>query len=692
MNKRQPVEAGQVIITVLATIFFGLCTWASYARWANFEYRTFDLAYYVQALWQLMHGRWQVSVENVPLLGNHVEPIVFLFLPLFALIRHPLLFVVVQNAALATMAPVGYSVARRLGFDNKRACLLGATLLLAPAAGYIALHEFHPEALTAPFLLLMLQARLAKSVARHWLWFLAVLACKENMALLLGAYCVVLLIIERKRGLAALGCWYLAPLAVAIVWFILCVFFITPAFNSGNIDYLTLYDRLGTSAGGILRNALTQPQLIIRALLPALRHGNLIWALLLPFLGLPLFRPRWLIIAGPIILQHLLSWRSSEWTIYFHYAAPLLPLFWIAAVEAIAPKQTPALAPDPGVGGAAPLATPEPTEGGPAPNGTLPVRQAQDRLRVFLQMNWIPWLLLAACAVGQAWLGPAAAIASDTANYFTGHAERARKNAFIARIPAQASVVAPLPYLSHLALREKLYSLHYILKGLKTLSHAIYEPPAPTDFVLIDYKDAATFDARAGYYHPQMQTKEGRVIPSSDRLLRDFLTRAVWKVDSRDELTLWQRSDHEVATGDSILNAEGESIFEIGTHTQLVSIHKSGETFSPRRPIEVRLHWKFQSERDVFPWMLLRLSRGEDSAALLTKGLCAPDAASGDHEETWHVTFVPDVPAGDYKVEAIFLDNARRAWFDATGGGDPDLTLLSKPIPLGNLRINPAAP
>ena len=48
-------------------------------------------------------------------------------------------------------------------------------------------------------------------------------------------------------------------------------------------------------------------------------------------------------------------------------------------------------------------------------------------------------------------------------------------------------------------MREKLYSLHYILKGLQTLSHAAYEPPPPTDYVLIDYNDAATFDANAGY-------------------------------------------------------------------------------------------------------------------------------------------------------------------------------------------------
>ena len=200
--ERQRAEPGKVIVTALAGLFFLICTWTSYARWANFQYRSFDLAYYVQAIWQLIHGRLDVSVENVPLLGNHVEPIVFLFAPLFAVFRHPMLFVIVQNAALATMPLVGYNIAKRLGLDGKRACLLSAALLLAPAAGYIAIHEFHPEALVAPFLLLMLQAWVAKSISRHWLWFVAVLACKENMAPLLVVYCATQCVVERSRGTA----------------------------------------------------------------------------------------------------------------------------------------------------------------------------------------------------------------------------------------------------------------------------------------------------------------------------------------------------------------------------------------------------------------------------------------------------------------------------------------------------------
>jgi uncharacterized membrane protein len=651
--ERQRVEPGKVIVTAVAGLFFLICTWTSYARWANFQYRSFDLAYYVQAIWQLIHGRLDVSVENVPLLGNHVEPIVFLFAPLFAVFRHPMLFVAVQNAALATMPLVGYNIAKRLGLDGKRACLLSAALLLAPAAGYIAIHEFHPEALVAPFLLLMLQAWVAKSISRHWLWFVAVLACKENMAPLLIVYCATQCVAERNRGLAELRRWYLWPMGLALIWFVLSAYVITPALNSGNIDYVALYDQLGTSPGNILLNAIVRPQLIGSALLQSLTHGNLVWGLLLPFLCLPLLRPRWIVIAAPILLQHLLSWRSSEWMIYFHYAAPLLPLFWVALVEVIAAsdhwKHVPSIV-----------------------------------------SRTTGWLVIVGCVAAQIWVGPLARIVNTTADWFGAGQDRARKNAFIAQIAPASSVVAPLPYLSHLAMREKLYSLHYVLKGLKTLSRSSYQAPSPPDFVLIDYRDSATFDPGAGFYHPTMKTVDGRIIPSSDRLLHDFLKKAAWTVDEQDELTLLRNLGSRKApvTDEQSSPADDDpGIFSIGA-TRLMSIGTAGEVVSRSRPLEVHLRWKFQGERNVFPWMLLRLSRDEDAkVALLVKGLCAPEAIEGIYMETWRVVTAERLLPGDYSLEALFVDNSKRAWFETNRSGGGESTLLSGPVSLGHIKV-----
>jgi hypothetical protein len=152
--------------------------------------------------------------------------------------------------------------------------------------------------------------------------------------------------------------------------------------------------------------------------------------------------------------------------------------------------------------------------------------------------RWGALGMVAGCAIAQGFLGPLPEMSGELANYPAKRAERGQKNSIIAQIPADASVVAPLSYLSHMAMRERLYSLHFILKGLRTLSHAPYEPPSPTDFVLIDRKDSATYDAAAGFYHPAMKTRDDRVIPSSDELLERFLSKADWEARSADGIVL----------------------------------------------------------------------------------------------------------------------------------------------------------
>ena len=630
-----------------AALFFALTTAVSYARWANFDYRTFDLAYYVQGVWQLLHGRLETSILHVPLLGNHIEPIILLFAPFFALWQHPIVFIALQNAALAWMCPVGYDIAQRRGFTKSQSVALAAALLLAPATGFVALHEFHPEALAAPFLLLMIRARLRGSIPAHWVWFCAVLACKENMAFLLVAYCVVGLVVERRHGWSHVRSFYLWPLLVAGAWFVLCAKVITPALNTGNIDYLGLYSGLGNSAGEILRNTVVEPGRMMAALRTSIVHGNLLPGTLLPFLLLPLLRPRWLVVAAPVLLQHLLSWRSSEWMIYFHYAAPLIPLFWIASTEGLAAMRT-------------------------WNRFVRPLRTA-------------PLLLLIACGAGQWMLGPAQGVVGTARSWVADATERARKNAIVARIPADASVVAPLPYLSHLAQREHCYSLHFLLKGLKTLSHVRYEPVPEADYVLIDYCDTATFDPAAGYYHPMMKTTDGTVVPSSDALLHDFLARETWKAEAIDELVLLSRSEN--STTDA--SAELSDGLALGSGTTLLAIRRSPDRIAAGETISVVMDWMLDAGRVTFPWLeLVFVCETSGEQTLMTKGLCAPHVRAGFYRETWQITRTRELAcSSSYQIYARFLDNSKTKWSNRIHGGTEPAVLLGEPIALGSLTV-----
>jgi hypothetical protein len=233
-------------------------------------------------------------------------------------------------------------------------------------------------------------------------------------------------------------------------------------------------------------------------------------------------------------------------------------------------------------------------------------------------------------------------------------------------------------------MREKLYSLHYLLKGLKTLSRASYEPPPLTAFVFIDYRDSATFDATSGYYHPTMKTVDGRIIPSSDRLLHDFLKRVPWTIESSNELTLFTRGESEQPRERHGANP----VFEVGTHTQLLGIDKSNDILSKTSAPSIRLTWKFQGEREVFPWMALRLTRrGAEGVAFVTKGLCAPEAGDGLHEELWRIVATNELIPGDYAAEAIFIDNAKSAWSAGAGRNEFKPALLSEPVSIGEIKV-----
>ena len=128
-------------------------------------------------------------------------------------------------------------------------------------------------------------------------------------------------------------------------------------------------------------------------------------------------------------------------------------------------------------------------------------------------------------------------------------------------------------------------------------------------------------------------------------------------------------------------------VFSIGA-TRLLSIGTTGETVSRSRPLEVHLRWIFHGERDVFPWMLLRLSRDEKATvAVLVKGLCAPEATEGIYTENWRVLTAVGLLPGDYSLEALFVDNSKRAWFESTGGAGGESTLLSAPVSLGHIKV-----
>jgi hypothetical protein len=123
--------------------------------------------------------------------------------------------------------------------------------------------------------------------------------------------------------------------------------------------------------------------------------------------------------------------------------------------------------------------------------------------------------------------------------------------------------------------------------------------------------------------------------------------------------------------------------------TTLTGVTKSGDVLL-EQGLDIATNWNFQEPRKVFPWMFLKLTpRDHQNGIIISRGLCAPEAAKGPYQEKWHITPSDRIPEGIYVVEALFVDNARRVWAAKPNQPDLQASLLSPPVPLGELRVAP---
>lgn len=615
-----PSRVGFRMLILLAASFFSIGTIGlSWWRWWTFQYGSFDLAFYQQGLWLALRGHFHTTLLDVGIMGNHAEPIVFLLLPLFALIPHPMLFVVVQNLCIATLPFTAYRIAKFMGIRETGSVLLAILTLLVPATGFMAMHEFHPESLSAPLLLLAIEARLLRKLGRFWFWFLLTVACKENLALMLVFWSALEAWRDRKNGMAWQLRWNVVPGLLALAWFVTYALWLSPRINGGKVDYATLYMHLGTTKAEIIHNLVYQPHLLFGAIWKALTWqplDNIVFGMLLAFGFLPLFRPAWLLVCIPIYAQHLLSVRFVEWTVYLHYAAPLIPFYWIASVQV--------------------------------------VRAVQDRVQTTL-----PLVALLFSLALQVHTGPLRRIYREWIRLDDSLWRRGWKSQLLQELQADPSlsVSASYPYLSHLANREKLYSFHFIIKGLQTLSATPLIVTYLPDAVVIDYSDPSTFDRTSGLYHPEA-TVLNTPLESSDTLLNRYLARATWSAKSINAMTVLRRSAREnVLT--PVGAYEGARQIEPSTTLNSAFLHTG-----PRVGSFILLSdWDFIKPRVRLPWMNLVLKNQRTGLKYLTRlGMAAPDRESGPARDIKEILFAPTVPSGTYHFTLWIQDELDAMW------------------------------
>jgi uncharacterized membrane protein len=286
-----------------------------------------DLGYYVQVVWSIAVGYGAyVSLPPMHAWGDHLSPVLYLFVPFAWLWPGAVPLLVGQTLILAGGAFAVFGLARQRLRDAGAAAALALLYLVNPSLHGINIRDVHPQA----FAIALIPAAALAFERRRYGWCAVALALalagREDAAIA-GVGFGLWMAVARGRSLAgaAVALASLAVLAVDIA-------LVMPYFRGERYPHLKRYAYLGSSFGEILVSLIVRPW---RWVPVALAPAKLVYllAMLAPLGLLPLLAPRALAAVLPALAMNLLS---SDAVLFHHrsqYQSYVLPFLVIAAID-----------------------------------------------------------------------------------------------------------------------------------------------------------------------------------------------------------------------------------------------------------------------------------------------------------------------------------------------------------------------
>jgi uncharacterized membrane protein len=296
-------------------------------RYLRFEPTSWDLGIFTEYVKQYANARApvvDVRGAGINLLGDHFHPIVALIAPFFRVFPTPVTLLVAQALlAAVSVIPVSRAAAAKLGTGAGRA--IGAAYGFSWGLQQLVNYDFHEIAFAVPLLACSLSALVRGRTRAAVLWALPLVFVKEDQGFTVAAIGLLIAVVYRRQvaGLL-LAAWGLA-------WSFLAITVIIPALSPTG-QYLYWSDGGALSpVGGHLAGA---------GLISQLTTGG--WTklptlvmILLPTAFVALRSPL-VLAAVPSLVLRFVGTNSSYWGTNWHYNATVMPIVFIAAVDALA--------------------------------------------------------------------------------------------------------------------------------------------------------------------------------------------------------------------------------------------------------------------------------------------------------------------------------------------------------------------
>lgn len=551
-------RAGYVVmaaVVLYVSVFIGI----SILKLELHRYNAIDLAIYQQTLWQSAHGTlFGLSIHPSSYLGDHFEPLLLMLAPFTAISSSLVIPLAAQTIMLGLGAWPIFRIARK-PLGERLAALVAILYLAHPFVQNANTFEFHLLPFAIPLLLWTVCFYYEKKFPFFLVFLIGSLAVREDVALAIIPFSIVAALERRSWR------WKVVPAALGIMWFVGALQIISHANPDGVYKFFSYYP---LNAGSLwdIGSALISRFVSFETVL-------LFVALFVPFLAIPLVRPRMLIPALLVFFQLALT-GFTELALKTHYVSLLIPFLFVAVIESLAA-----------------------------------IRQHPPKWITGIPgfVKFVPVLLAIVTFYSMITFGPIPSAVSAAMHNKGATAEIRGLEKMESEIGPSESVVASFASLPDLASRKHLYALHYAFLGTRQYSDAPYEIPEDIDAVLMDARDFMT-------YHLQSQSLSSydRAAESGPGRIRSLLaSRGLVPVDIYDTFVLYRQKSSGldlVRFSDTVPGDIGGSNEYLGGNVSLAG-WKVGEQENFTLP--VTLVWKAEGKIPTNYFFLLKMLDNE---------------------------------------------------------------------------------
>jgi len=292
----------------------------------TFNNHALDDGYNDNLIWNTLQGNFFYSeIKGYCTLGDHLDPILLLFLPFYFFGLGPRFLFITQTILIALGALPIYWLAKERLKDSPFTLLFPLAYLLYIPTVNITFQGFYQIALAITPLLLAFYYLLNDKYRPFLLWLLVALFCQEDVALVaafLGGY----ILLKKKPKL--LGS---SLLLGGLALFVIDLQIIIPYFKGTNYTYFERYAYLGTSTAAALKTLFTRPFFVFKHILITDKILYLV-GLFLPVAFLSFLAPSALIPAIPALAQNLLSTYSDMYQLGTRYPSATIPFVFMSAI------------------------------------------------------------------------------------------------------------------------------------------------------------------------------------------------------------------------------------------------------------------------------------------------------------------------------------------------------------------------